>query len=320
MPAPSQTVGADGAGFLGGDTVKTVYDQLALEAFRAANVHRRLADWKRDLTDEPMPGNVITFTKIAALAAATTPLAEATEPTPVKVGDTQGTVTLIEQGNAVKDTKLLRVTSFLNIDMVIPAEVARNMEESMDLIAREKLVAGTSVLYAGAATSRVTVAAASTLAAANIRRAAATLKGNNTPPPDGSTMYVAIIHPYVALDLQAEAGQQAWSAPHVYSDPSDIYTGELGAFAGVRFVENSNGRNFVDAGVTSTVDVYATLVCGKQALAEGIGEAQHMVLSGPFDDLQRFKSIGWYALEGFSILRQESVVRIESSSSIGTNV
>lgn len=318
MPAPSMTTG-DAGGTLGGDTVKTVFNRAALEAYRAENVFRRVADIKWDESDGPMPGNPVTFTIISAVAVATTPLSETAEPTPANISDTQKSITLVEYGNAFKPSKKFRLTSFLNLDLTITGEVTANMEESIDIVARDVLVAGTNVFYGGAATSRVTVAAGSTITANNIRRARARLAGRNTPPPPGSPMYMAYIHPDVSYDLQAESGQQAWSAPHVYVDTAEIYSGELGALSGVRFVENANSPLFVNAGVGATVDVYATLFCGRQALGEAVGEAQHVVISGPFDDLQRFVSFGWYGMLGYGRIRENSLDRLETSSSIGAN-
>ena len=318
MPAPSMTT-ADGAGTFGGDTVKQVFNRAALDAFRAANVYRAVADVKWDESDDPMPGNPVTFTIVSAIAPATSAISETVEPTPVNISDTQKSITLAEYGNAVKPSKKFKLTSFLNLDTAIPREIGAHMEESVDIIARDVLVAGTNVLYAGAATSRVTVAATHNLTANNVRRARAFLAGKNAPPPPGSTMYVSFIHPDISYDLQAESGQQAWSAPHVYSDPQAMYTGEIGALSGVRFVENANAKNFVNAGVGSTVDVYVTLFCGMQALGEAVGESQHVVIAGPFDDLQRFVSIGWYGMLGYGRIREDSLVRYEAASSIGTN-
>lgn len=318
MPAPSMTT-ADGAGTIGGTTVKEVFNRAALDAFRANNVFRGVADVKWDESDDPMPGNPVTFTIISAIAPATSAISETVEPTPVNINDTQKSITLAEYGNAVKPTKKLKLTSFLNLDTAVPREVGAHMEESVDIIARDVLVAGTNVLYAGAATSRATVAASHNLTANNVRRARAFLAARNAPPPPGATMYVAFIHPDISYDLQAESGQQAWSAPHVYQDTDAIYTGEIGALSGCRFVENANSRNFANAGVGGTVDVYATLFVGLQALGEAVGDAQHIVIAGPFDDLQRFVSIGWYAMLGYGRIREDSLVRYEAASSIGAN-
>lgn len=320
MPAPSMTTG-DAGGTIGGDTVKTVFNRTALDAYRAANVFRRVADVKWSREQPPMPGSAVTFTIITALSPATSALTENTEPNAVNISDSQKTVTLVEYGNAVKHTKKLRLTTFLNFDTAVPREVAANMEESVDIVARDVLVAGTNVLYAGAATSRVTVASTHNLTGNNVRRARAFLAGKNAPGINGMVGgdYMGIIHPDISYDLMAETGQQAWSAPHVYVDTEEIYAGEIGRFGGVRFVENANARNFANAGVGSTVDVYVTLFIGKQALGEAVGEAQHMVIAGPFDDLQRFLSVGWYGLLGYGRIREDSLTRYEAASSIGAN-
>jgi len=309
----------DAGGTIGGDTVKTTFNRIALEAYHAENVYRAVADVKWDENSDPMPGNPVTFTIISALAVATTPISETVEPTPVNVSDTQKSITLAEYGNAVKPSKKLKLTSFLNMDLAVPQEVSKNMEESVDIVARDILVAGTNVFYSGSASSRATVTAASNFSAANARRCRQFLVGKNTPPPPGSNLYVGYIHPDVSYDLMGETGQAAWTAPHAYVDTMNFYAGEIGSFNGVRWVENANARFFADAGSPGTVDVYATIVCGRQALGEAVGEAQHMVISGPFDDLQRFISIGWYGMLGFGRIRENSLVRFESASSIGAN-
>lgn len=323
MPAPSMTTG-DAGGTIGGDTVKTVFNISALEAFRANFVFRRLAEvkWDGGPGAEPMPGAAVTFTLISALAVATSALNESTEPAPVNLSDSQKTVTLAEYGNAVKPSKKLRLTSFLGIDLNIVREVTANMEESMDVIARDVLVAGTNVLYQNtqAHTSRATQAAADTAKGNDIRRVRNFLSKNNTPPPQGSDNYIGIIHPDVSYDLQIETGENSWKVPHIYVDTDAIYKGEFGMFAGIRFIENANSKVFTDAGAGSTVDVYASIFAGQQALGEAVGESQHVVISGPFDDLQRFISTGWYALEGFGRIRENSLVRLEGSSSLGVNV
>jgi len=320
MPAPSITT-ADGAGHIG-DTVKEVFNRSAFEAYRAENVYRRVADVKWDEAAGPMPGNPVTFTLITAIAPQTTPLSETVEPTPGDILDSTKSITLAEYGHAVKPTKKVKVTSFLGLDLVAVGEITANMEESVDIVARDVLVAGDNALFAGDATSRITINAGDTLSANNVRRARAYLAGKLAPPPPGSNMYISFIHPDVNYDLQAESGQQAWSAPHVYADPGAMYTGEIGALSGVRFVENANAKIWANAGSGSPgglLDVYATIFVGRQALGEAVGVPQHVVIAGPFDDLQRFVSIGWYALLGYGRIRENSLLRYESLSSIGAN-
>ncbi len=326
MVAPSMTT-AESAGQVGHDTVQTVYNLAALEAYRAKNVFRAVADvkWAGGPGGSPMPGNPVTFTKISAMSPATTPLSETTEPTAVSIADTQVSITLVEYGNATKRTKKLNLTSFLRLETEVPREVAANMEESVDLVARDVLVAGSNVLYGGDATSRITLDLGTTddlLTGANAARARAFLAGKNAPPPPESQDYVAFIHPDVAYDFMLETGAGAWSSPHIYSDPANIYSGEIGRIHGIRFVENANCKIWANAGSGSPgglLDVYATIFVGQQALGEAVGEGQHMVIAGPFDDLQRFVSVGWYGLLGYSRVREDSLLRYETLSSIGAN-
>lgn len=318
MTAPGNTT-TDGAPAIGSRVVKEVFNRRALFAFRAANVFRAVADTKAADYQSPMPGNPVTFNKIRALAAVTAAISETADPTHVALQSDTVSITLAEYGSTVKPTKKLRLTSFLNLDTDAVVEVTDNMEESVDLVARNVLEAGTNVLYVGQA-SRAAIAATNTMTANHIRRARAELAGGKAPPPAGSTMYVGYLHPDVSYDLQAESGQQAWSAPQIYREgQSGIWTGELGALGGVRLVENANASMIADAGAGSLVDVYLSTFVGLQALGEAVGEAQHVVIAGPFDDLQRFVSIGWYALLGYGRIREESIFRIESASSIGAN-
>lgn len=317
MPAPSQTTSDSGIAQAG---VTTVYDQAALEAFRAKNIFRRMAEIRWSEAAAPVRGNPVTFTLITALSTATSALSETTEPTPVTINDTQKSVTLAEYGNAVKRTNKAEVTSFFNLNMIDVQEVTANMEESLDIIARDVLVAGTNVLRVNGRATRGAVAAGDTMTANMLRQARAYLMGRNTPYMAGADMYLAVIHPDVSYDLQVESGNQAWIGPHVNVDTNNIYTGEIGALGGIRVVENANAKIFVDAGATSTVDVYVTVVVGRQALGEAVGTPQHVVISGPFDDLQRFVSVGWYALLGYGRIRENSLLRLESSSSLATNV
>jgi N4-gp56 family major capsid protein len=179
-------------------------------------------------------------------------------------------------------------------------------------------------MYGGTATSRATVVPTSTLAAANVRRARAELVGANVP--DFGGQYVAFIHPDVAYDLRGETGAAAWRDPHTYSQPNEIWTGEVGSFEGFRFVETSRAPIFADAGSSTTLtDVYRTMFLGRQALAkaysmiDGNGDMPRVGPGPVTDALRRFVPISWYWLGGFAVFRQDALRSVESSSSIGTN-
>jgi N4-gp56 family major capsid protein len=247
------------------------------------------------------------------------------------MSDSQVTVTLEEYGNATVTTAKLRASSFMPVDPVAAQAVGYNAGLSIDTIARNVLQAGDNVFYAtgGAVdpSSRVTVNSDDTLAANDVRKVVAQLRGANVPTINGS--YVGFIHPDVSYDFRSATDAAAWRTPANYVNPEGIYNGEIGMFEGVRFMESPRAPLFADAsnnsGASGTIDVYGTLIMGRQALAKAVslgGEygAQPTIVYGTVTDLlQRFRPVGWKHFVGYGVFRQEALRRIESSSSIGTN-
>ena len=308
---------------------QVAFEKMAYFALRPEMYFDQFADVQA--TNATNPGSSIKFTVFADLAAATTPLGEAEDVTPVSMSDSQVTVTLEEYGNATVTTAKLRASSFMPVDPVAAQAVGYNAGLSIDTIARNVVQAGDNVIYAtgGAVdpTSRTTVNADDTLAANDVRRVVAQLRGANVPTINGS--YVGFIHPDVSYDFRSATDAAAWRTPANYVNPEGIYNGEIGMFEGVRFMESSRAPLFANAsnnsGSAGTIDVYGTLIMGRQALAKGVslgGEygAQPTIVYGTVTDLlKRFRPVGWKHFVGYGVFRQEALRRIESASSIGTN-
>lgn len=308
---------------------QVAFEKMAYFALRPEMYYDQFADVQA--TNATNPGASIKFTVFADLAAATTALGEAEDVTPVAMSDSQVTVTLEEYGNATVTTAKLRASSFLPVDPIAAQAVGYNAGLSIDTIARNVLQAGDNVLYAtgGAVdpTSRATVNADDTLAANDVRRVVAQLRSANVPTIGGS--YVGFIHPDVSYDFRSATDAAAWRTPANYVNPEGIYNGEIGMFEGVRFMESSRAPLFANAsnnsGSAGTIDVYGTLIMGRQALAKGVslgGEygAQPTIVYGTVTDLlKRFRPVGWKHFVGYGVFRQEALRRIESASSIGTN-
>lgn len=314
---------------------KAAYEQLAYFALRSQMLFDQAADVMP--TNQSMPGSSVVFTKFADLAAATSTLAETTDVTPVAMSDSTVTVTLAEYGNAVNTTAKLRGTSFLDVDAAAANIIGYNAGDSIDQVVREVLSAGTQNIFYGSGgaslpTSRATVGSDDIITANDIRKMTASLRKKNVAPRDGG-YYVGFIHPDVSYDLRRETGNASWNAPHVQVDTANIYTAEIGTFESVRFVETPRAKIFADAsdgsgsstGSSATVDVYCTHVLGAQALAkaysivDGNGPFPRIVEGPVVDVLRRFNPTGWYWLGGYGRFREESLGRIESSSSIGAN-
>jgi N4-gp56 family major capsid protein len=309
------------------DYVQTAYDMLAYYALRPELYFDQVADIKP--TNQSMPGSSVVFNVQNDMALATTSLNESTDITPVALTSSQVTVTINEYGTGTITTAALRGQSFVSIDEVQASTVGYNAGRSIDELAKIQLQGGTNVNYSAGATgvtpgARNQITPNDTLRAFDIRLNVASLKRNNVPGYGG--YYLGFIHPDVSFDLWQESGNQALIAPHVYSAPDEIWRGEIGSFAGVRFIETPTAPLFADAGSSTTdTDVYGTLFLGRQALAkvwsmkDGNGPTPVTVMGPITDYLRRFQPLGWKWMGGYGVFRSQSVWRQESASSIGAN-
>ena len=305
---------------------QTAYDLFAYFALRPELYFDGVADVKP--TNQSMPGAAVKFEIISDLAIASTAINQSTDITPASMADAQVTATLAEYGNAVKTTALVRGTSYVPVNPIVANIVGYNAGVSLDEIASIELRGGSNVRYATGGTTDPTarneVEATDVLAGDDARRARASLIGASVQPIGGS--YVGYIHPDVAYDFRGSTGGANWRDPHTYSQPAEIWSGEIGQFEGIRWVETPRAPVFADAGSSTTLtDVYATIVVGRQALAkaysytDGNG-AMPKIVPGPVTDtLRRFVPLGWYWLGAYARFREAALRRIESSSSIGTN-
>lgn len=310
-------------------TDQVAFEKLAYFALRPEMYFDQFASVQA--TNATNPGASVKFTVFADLAAATTPLGEAEDVTPVAMSDSQVTVTLEEYGNATVTTAKLRASSFLPVDPLAAQAVGYNAGLSIDTIARTAIQAGSNVIYAtgGAVdpSSRTTINTDDTITANDIRRTVAQLRGANVPTIGGN--YVGFIHPDISYDLRGITDASGWRDSYKYTNAMPLYNGEIGMFEGVRFMESARAPLFANAsdnsGASGTIDVYGTLIMGQQALAKAIsmgGEygSQPTIVYGTVTDLlKRFRPVGWKHFVGYSVFRQEALRRIESASSIGTN-
>ena len=308
---------------------QAAYDRLAYFALRSELLFDQAADVQA--TNQAMPGSSVIFTIFSEMAAATSPISETSDLTPVTMADSQVTVTLAEYGNTVNTTAKLRGTSFLDVDAVAANLIGYNAGNSIDQVVSAVLAGGTNVVYGGGGsstpTSTVTIQAEDIIEANDVRQVTAALRGANVATFNG--YYMGYIHPDVSYDLRRETGNASWNAPHVAVDTANIYNGEIGTFESVRFIETPRAPLSANASngtsTTGTIDVYGTLIMGRQALAkaysqvDGNGVVPKVVRGPVVDSLMRFNPIGWYWLGGYGRFREASLRRIDSSSSIGSN-
>lgn len=296
--------------------VKTAYDRYLEFALRSQPLHRALAD-KRPV-QQAMPGSSVVFSLYQDLAQATSTLTETTDPTAVALSDVNTvTVTLAEYGNVVLSTRKLSEFAFSDVDPAIANIVAFNLADSIDQLVVTVLKGGTNVIYSGSATATSAVTAAMTLAGANVRKAVAKLRAGNAVPREGM-LYAAYGHPEAFYDLRGETGALSFEDVRKYTETaqSDILNSMIGVLGGAYFVETPRAYNTTDG--ASSARVYRTIIAGQQALAEATAVEPNIVIGPVVDQLMRFRPVGWYSLQGWSIYRQAALYRIESGSSIAS--
>lgn len=297
------------------ELVKAAYDQYVRLALRSIPVMRTVADVRP--VQQAMPGSSVVFSIYSDLAVATSTLGEESDVSSVALGDpAQVTVTLYEYGNVVTRSNGLAKLSFAAVDEGIANIIAYNAADSIDTVVANVLIGGTNVIYGGStATSTNTITSAAVIALADIREAVTKLRAANSIPRMGD-LYTAFLHPRQSHDLQAETGSGGFQdfSKYVESGRAQLQTGVVGVIAGATVIETPRVPFSTN---TATVNVYRAVVLGKEALAEATVTDIQTVIGPEVDALRRFRTLGWHYFGGFSRLREASIQRIETSSSLG---
>lgn len=153
----------------------------------------------------------------------------------------------------------------------------------------------------------------------NIKRARTILKKNLAVPVEGK-YYVCLIDPDAAEDLMDDT---KWIAAHTYKDSMEtgLFDGEIGRFAGVRFVEENNsfkfpintrgtagtsygpgaaGANYAATGAVTTNIMLGKDCFGVTTFANKSGQAAkpNIIVKTPGNSdtnqpLNRWSSVGW---------------------------
>lgn len=294
--------------------VQAAYDRYVEFALRSQPLFRNLAD-KRPV-QQAMPGSSVVFSLYQDMAAATSTLTETTDPDAVAVSNTTNvTVTLAEYGNVVLETKKLGEFAFSDVDPAIANLVAYNMADSIDTVVVAVLNGGTNVFYGGDATATNEIVAADVMTGSLIRKSVSKMRAGNSVPREGM-LYAAYMHPEVAYDLRSETGALSFEDIRKYTDPNvgNVLNATTGVYGGAYVVETP--RATVAADGAGSINVYRSIIAGQQALAEATAVEPGIVQGPIVDKLMRARPIGWYSLQGWSIYRQDSLRRIETSSSI----
>lgn len=298
--------------------MKTFYDMTLIDEAGPYLIHDQFAQKK------PIPaggGKTIEFRQFAQLPKALTPLTEGVTPDGKNLSVTAITATVAQYGDYITQSDVLELTAIDNTIVEATKILGRQSGLTLDTITRNVLNSGLNISYApkiaasGAETEVNTRAGLDTscvLTVKLIQKVVAKLKGQNAPKINGS--YVGIIHPYNAYQLMRDP---EWMQPHQYKDTTNLYEGEIGKIAGVRFVESTEAkvwRNDAD-----THAIFSTLIMGDNAygVTEITGGGLQTIVkqkgsAGTADPLDQRSSVGWKAIKTAEILIPNYIVRVES--------
>lgn len=304
----THTTGTDGLSV----EMKTYYSDYLIDNAKPNLVHDQFGQ-KHAIPKNG--GKTIEFRKFTPFTKATEPLVEGVTPDGGSLSVTNLTATVHQYGYYITLSDILQLTAIDNTLVEATKLLGGQAGSTLDTVTREVLNGGTSVMYSGGKEARTALAEGDKLTVDDIFRAARFLKTQNAPKISG--MYVAIIHPDVAYDLMRN---EEWVDVHKYSATTEIFEGEIGKIAGVRFVETTEAKIFAGKGAGGK-DVYSTLVLG--ANAYGVTEVtggglQHIVKQlgsgGTADPLNQRATAGWKAIKTAERLVENYMIRIESVS------
>lgn len=305
--------------------VNNFYDRSLLKAARPLLVHLKWGQ-VRDLPRNN--SSVIKFRRYSLLTAATTALSEGVTPSGSQLSVTDVSATVAQYGDYVTLTDFLQFTTLDPILTETADILGQQAGNTLDQIARDVMVAGTTVQYASTATTTNTVSSTMKITRDEIRQAVRTLQGNdakkltrmvnpatgfNTSPVNAA--YIGIISHNTLYDLKNETG---WIPVEEYSNPSSAMEGEVGAMDDVRFVMTTNAST--TTGSLTTVHRTLILASDYYGVSRISGEAMKNIIkplgsAGSADPLDQRSTSGWKATFVTKRLNENFCVRIEHAVS-----
>ena len=272
-------------------------------------------------------GRSIEWRRYERPSAATTALTEGTPPaeTQLTVSNVQATVN--QYGAFTRHSEALSLQNFDPYIGSVTEMYAEHLADTLDIVTRNVLIAGTTVQIASTVASRGAVGGttAHRITFAEVRESLATLESNDAKPVVDNK-FIGIIHPYTKHDLFGDSDIiNSFQNAYTRGPDNPLASGEIGDFYGIRWLIPSNARVFGSQGASGG-DVYATLIMGRGYYGEVDYEAgelgQRVIVkaigsAGGMDPLDQMGTAGWKAALAVARLNENFAVRIEHTASLG---
>lgn len=302
------------------DTVVALVHQQILENLRAFLPHLTPGSY---IPAEYVKGTngIHRFVSYIDGSVQTISLTEGQAPTSQSLSISTGEFTAAQKGGVYEWTDLSDIQSPHDIVATTAERAARQAAATIDDLARQLYSAfatAANIKYSNGS-ARSTVSAGMT--GALVKLMVARLGNANVPRFDDG-FYRCIIHPRALYDLMTDTASGGWMDVTKYVDNGPLLAGEIGQYAGVKFLGSSIATTFATAGAAA-VDVLRTVFLGKQALAwtdPGSLKAYFVPRGGDHSDpLAQLGKLGWKAyVGGMVIATTGSGPRIQVLESAGT--
>ena len=253
-------------------------------------------------------------------------LTEGTAPAETNATVSSVAATISQYGQYSRITDVLETQSFDPLIAEYVEKYGVAMAEGLDTICQQELSNLTTTQYADSATVVNTsgagaVGSGNYLDAAELNEAKRTLaRVRARPVVDGK--FICFIHPDNTKDLFEDpdiVDAFQYAAPRSAENP--MFSGVLGDWMGVRFVETNNLRLRTSYGM-SGADIYEVVMVGAEAygVTELTAQSARTIIhprgtGGHTDPLEQYSTVGWKAAFAAKVLNNDFAVLIYCNAS-----
>ena len=292
------------------DSIKVDYESDFIIEYGQNNIVDQFVEFDRQIG-----ASALSFPRYSLLSLATTPLTERAQAEAEAMADSEILITPEEYGNVITSTKLADLQTGGRSSRAAVALVGQNMGQTRNALATQALEATTNAIIPGAGTE-AGLLAGDVMTGAVLNKVYNKMARANVPTIGG--LYIAFMHDDVIHDLREAAAAGSWQEVSKYNNEQPVLANEVGIYKGFRIMRNNHATVGADAGA-SAVDSYTSTFLG----ANGLGLAESMmpslVVTGPFDNLNRFVNVGWYGVFNYKIIESAAVYKALTASSVGDN-
>jgi N4-gp56 family major capsid protein len=235
----------------------------------------------------------------------------------------QGTGTIAEYGNSIPWTAKLDKLGQFQISPLVEQKLRDDMVKVLESACAAQFVAteyvGVCVTTASAAITTngtATASATSNLTAYNIRQFVDFFKKRNIPKYDGSN-YIMVASTAALSGMHADVASGGWNDISKYTAEyaKNLHSGEVGAFYGVRFVEETG---YLSNTIGNSSIYGQAVMFGSDNVYEAVTVPEEIRVKNS-TDYGRDLGMAWYALLGwkkvwdFSVDAEQHIMFITSA-------